>query len=36
MTLTRNVSLRIEPRCDGGIRVWSPQVPSRLPKQEIK
>ena len=26
MRLTRNISIRIEPRCDGGIRIWSPQL----------
>ena len=26
MQLKRNISLKIEPRPDGGIRIWSPQV----------
>lgn len=25
-SLSRNISIKIEPRPDGGIRVWSPQV----------
>jgi hypothetical protein len=26
MLLNKNISVRIEPRPDGGIRVWSPQI----------